>query len=105
MTFLCSSFSSDGGYCTRPTRAQAGHTPHASTPRRERQFSARASSSAKSFLPSPSSPAKSSADGTRPCPSILRKVSFARSFPTSVSNIRRVWSLESGVWSRSQDLV
>jgi hypothetical protein len=34
-------------------RAQEAHTPQASTPRGSRQLSARASSSAKSFLPNP----------------------------------------------------
>src|SRR5438552_14495889 len=57
-------------------------------PRRLRQLKALASSSAKSFLPMPSSPVKSSEPVARPVASIRRSESFTSSLPMRRENIR-----------------
>src|ERR1043166_6668615 len=64
------------------------HSSQASAPARLRQFKALASSSANSFLPTPSSPVKSSEPGMLPLASKRRKVSFASSLPIRVANIK-----------------
>src|SRR6267143_2840666 len=74
-------------------RMQEGQVPHPSESRGERQFSALAISSANSFLPIPSSPAKRSAPGKRPDFSIRLSTSFTRAFPVSRSNIWRTLTL------------
>src|ERR1043166_8315114 len=60
---------------------------HASRPTRLRQLSTFASSSAKSFLPMPSSPVKSNDPGSRPSVNRRRSVFFTSSLPISLENI------------------
>src|SRR5215813_12089562 len=69
-------------------RVQAEHWTHASLFRGVRQFSARATSSANSFFPTPSSPANSNAPGSRPVSSIRFNTSLTRAFPAIWSNMR-----------------
>src|SRR5215208_4638410 len=68
-------------------RVQEGHTPHASWSFGERQFKARATSSANSFLPTPSSPENSIAPGRRSETSIRFRTVFTLVWPVSSSNI------------------
>src|SRR5215203_5837448 len=68
-------------------RLQEGQTPHASWSCSERQFKARAISSANNFLPTPSSPANSIAHGSRSVTSIRFRTDFTRVGPVSSSNI------------------
>src|SRR6185369_4187855 len=68
-------------------RVHDEHTPHASWSFGVRQFSARATSSANSFLPIPSSPVNSSAPGRRPDTSMRFNAALTRAFPVSSSNI------------------
>src|SRR5947209_3311166 len=70
-------------------RMQEGQRSHASPSAGVRQFKDLAISSAKSFLPTPSSPANSSAPGTRPIASIRLKISLTRWFPTKLENISK----------------
>src|SRR6185295_3129958 len=85
---LLSSALENGGKVDFAILRQEEHSSQASTPTRLRQFSALASSSANNFLPTPSSPVKSSEPGMRPLASKRRKVSFASSLPMRVANIR-----------------
>src|SRR4051812_39196957 len=68
-------------------RLHAEHSSQASTPLGERQFRAFASSTANSFLPTPSGPVKSKAPGIRRASSIRRNKIFTLEFPASLSNI------------------
>src|SRR5262249_38285684 len=68
-------------------RVQDEQTPHASWSFGVRQFSARATSSAKRFLPIPSSPTNSNAPGKRSATSIRFSAALTRSFPVNSSNI------------------
>src|ERR1044072_1124084 len=68
-------------------RTHDEHTPHASSSFGVRQFKARAISSAKSFLPMPSSPVNSIAPGSRSETSIRFNISLTLAFPVSSSNI------------------
>src|SRR5688572_26964020 len=68
-------------------RVQDEQTPHASLSFGVRQFKARATSRAKSFLPMPSSPVNSSAPGSRSETSMRFSAAFTRSFPVSSENI------------------
>src|SRR5688572_3075979 len=68
-------------------RTQAEHSPQASLFRGVRQFRLRATSSAKSFLPTPSSPANSNAPGSLPDSSMRFSTSLTRAFPAIRSNI------------------
>src|ERR1043166_9804733 len=68
-------------------RVQKEQTPPGSWPFGVRQFSARATSSAKRFLPMPSSPTNSSAPGSLSATSIRFSDALTRSFPVSSSNI------------------
>src|SRR5215217_391245 len=68
-------------------RVQDEQTPHASWSFGVRQFNARATSSAKSFLPIPSSPVNSSAPGSRSETSSRFSAALTRSFPVSSANI------------------
>src|SRR6185369_3145354 len=68
-------------------RTHDEQTPHASPSFGVRQFNARAISSAKSFLPMPSSPVNSIAPGSRSETSIRFNMSLTREFPVSSSNI------------------
>src|ERR1041384_3476904 len=68
-------------------RVQEEHTPHASWSFGVRQFKARATSRAKSFLPIPSSPVNSSAPGSRSAISMRFSAALTRSFPVSSANI------------------
>src|ERR1051326_5364515 len=68
-------------------RVQEEQTPHASWSFGMRQFSARATSSAKRFLPMPSSPTNSSAPGSLSATSIRFNAALTRSFPVSSLNI------------------
>src|SRR4029079_225798 len=68
-------------------RVQDEHTPHASAFFGVRQFKARAISSAKSFLPMPSSPVNSIAPGSRSETSIRFSIPLTLAFPVSSSNI------------------
>src|SRR3977135_3173438 len=84
---LSSSSLPNGGNVDREIRLQEEHSSQASTPWRWRQFSDLASSSAKSFLPMPSSPVKSIEPGTRLPESKRRSDSFTSSLPMSLENI------------------
>src|SRR5258708_21085977 len=84
---LLSSSLGKGGKVDREIRLQDEHSSQASTPTRWRQFRALANSSAKSFLPMPSSPVKSIEPGTLPPESRRRRDSFTSSLPMSVENI------------------
>src|SRR5689334_22981280 len=68
-------------------RVHDEQTPHPSWPFGVRQFNARATSSAKRFLPIPSSPVNSSAPGSLSADSIRRNAALTRSFPVNSSNI------------------
>src|ERR1044072_5415563 len=68
-------------------RTHDEQTPHASPSFSVRQFKARAISSAKSFLPIPSSPVNSIAPGSRSETSIRFNIALTREFPVSSSNI------------------
>src|SRR5690349_23052276 len=68
-------------------RTHDEQTPHASLSFGVRQFKARATSSAKSFLPMPSSPVNSIAPGSRSLTSIRFSAALTREFPVSSSNI------------------
>src|SRR5215213_1679317 len=68
-------------------RTHDAQTPQPSWSFGVRQFKARATSSAKSFLPMPSSPVKSIAPGSRSETSIRFKIALTREFPVSSSNI------------------
>src|SRR6185369_12247810 len=68
-------------------RTHDEQTPHASWSCGVRQFNARATSSAKSFLPTPSSPVNSMAPGSRSVTSIRFNTALTRAFPVSSSNI------------------
>src|SRR6185503_924402 len=68
-------------------RTHDEQTPHASRSFGVRQFKARATSSAKRFLPMPSSPVNSSAPGSRSVTSIRFSAALTREFPVSSSNI------------------
>src|ERR1041384_2289119 len=68
-------------------RVQDEQTPHASWSFGVRQFKARATSSAKRFLPMPSSPVNSMAPGSRSATSIRFSAALTREFPVSSSNI------------------
>src|SRR5678816_1174506 len=68
-------------------RTHEEQTPHASSFFGVRQFNARAISSAKSFLPMPSSPVNSIAPGSRSATSIRFSAALTREFPVSSSNI------------------
>src|SRR6185369_17983422 len=68
-------------------RTHDEQTPHASPSLGVRQFKARAISSAKSFLPMPSSPVNSIAPGSRSETSIRFNTALTREFPVSSSNI------------------
>src|SRR5678815_5422154 len=68
-------------------RVQDEHTPHASRSFGVRQFKARATSSAKRFLPMPSSPTNSIAPGNRSVTSMRFNAALTRSFPVNSSNI------------------
>src|SRR5215207_5796243 len=68
-------------------RVHDEQTPHASSSLGVRQFNARAISSAKSFLPMPSSPVNSMAPGSRSVTSIRFSIALTREFPVSSSNI------------------
>src|SRR5229473_7940421 len=86
---LSSSTFPNGGNVDREIRVHEEHSSQASTPTRLRQFIALASSSAKSFLPIPASPVKSSEPGTRPETSKRRSDSLTWSLPMSVENIKQ----------------
>src|SRR5437763_11991810 len=75
---------------------------HASTPTGARQLSIFAISSAKSFLPTPASPANISAPGTRPVVSIRRKISLTRWFPARLVNITKCRIQKTGVRSQKK---
>src|SRR5438128_7312656 len=85
---LSSSALPNGGKVDAEMRLHEEHSSQASTPTRSRQFMAFANSSAKSFLPIPSSPVKSREPGTRPLVSKRRRLSFTSSLPIRVENIR-----------------
>src|SRR5215213_4681663 len=68
-------------------RTHDEQTPHASRSFGVRQFNARATSSAKSLLPIPSSPVNSIAPGSRSETSIRFSTALTREFPISSSNI------------------
>src|SRR5689334_24362449 len=68
-------------------RTHDEQTPHASLFLGVRQFNTRATSSAKSFLPMPSSPVNSIAPGSRSDTSIRFSIALTREFPISSSNI------------------
>src|SRR5262249_22578287 len=85
---LLSSASLNGGKLELAILLHDEHSSHASTPERLRQFSALASSSAKSFFPMPSSPVKSREPGRRPPASNFRRVSLTSSLPISFENIK-----------------
>src|SRR6185369_16627044 len=68
-------------------RVHDEQTPHASWSFGVRQFSARATSSANSFLPMPSSPVNNSAPGSRSETSMRFSDTLTRAFPVSSSNI------------------
>src|SRR6185369_4483148 len=68
-------------------RVHDEQTPHASWSFGVRQFNARATSSAKRFLPMPSSPTNSIAPGNRSVTSIRFNAALTRSFPVSSANI------------------
>jgi len=76
-----------GGNVEFVIRLQEEQLSHASSATRCRQFKAFASSSAKSFLPTPSSPVKSNEPATRPLPSKRRSASLTLSFPIRCENI------------------
>src|SRR6266446_10598425 len=86
---LLSSSLVKGGNVDREIRLHEEHSSQASTPMRWRQFRALANSSAKSFLPMPSSPVKSKEPGTLPPDNKRRRDSFISSLPISVENIIR----------------
>src|SRR5215217_8446729 len=68
-------------------RTHDEQTPQASLSFGVRQFKARATSSAKSLLPIPSSPVNSMAPGSRSETSIRFSIALTREFPVSSSNI------------------
>src|ERR1043165_4105318 len=68
-------------------RVHEEQTPHASWSFGVRQFNARATSSAKRFLPMPSSPTNSSAPGSLSATIIRFSEALTRSFPVSSLNI------------------
>src|ERR1041385_6142769 len=68
-------------------RVHDEQTPHASWSFGVRQFNARATSSAKRFLPMPSTPTNNSAPGKRSATSICFSAALTRSFPVNSSNI------------------
>src|SRR5262249_1648875 len=68
-------------------RVHDEQTPHASWSFGVRQFNARATSSAKRFLPIPSSPVNSNAPGSRSATIIRLSAALTRSFPVNSSNI------------------
>src|SRR6266550_1886534 len=84
---LSSSTSPKGGNVDREILVQDEHSSHASTPTRLRQFIAFASSSANSFLPTPSWPVNSSEPGTRLLTSRCRSDSFTSSLPMRRENM------------------
>src|SRR5712692_11618880 len=86
---LSSSSLPNGGKVEREIRLHEEHSSQASTPTRLRQFIALASSSAKSFLPIPASPVKSSDPGTRPETSKRRSDSLTWSLPMRRENINQ----------------
>ena len=76
-----------GGNVDREILLHEEHSSQPSIPFRWRQFRALANSSAKSFLPIPSSPVNSSEPGRRP-PAIKRRSdSFTSSLPMSLENM------------------
>src|SRR5688572_27741022 len=86
-------------------RTHDEHTPHASRSFGVRQFNERATSSAKRFLPTPSSPANSSAPGRRSDTSIRLSASLARVLPVSSLNIHFVrCQITSTTQKRDEDL-
>ena len=85
--FLSSSSFPKGGNVDREMRLQEGHSSHASTPCRLRQLSAFATSSAKAFLPIPSSPVKRSERANRLVSSARRSDSLTSVLPINRENI------------------